>query len=162
MISPKDKAKAPKDSMTLLPCFYFVEVGVEGCGGGGHIFPSLRCHHALIPCYAWGSATTLCPTEWDLGGLWWAMSPPCLPPPHQLPIVASSIVTLYFLELTDLFKPAKVGFQCHDRALSMPYVESSEELIPLLMLLSLAFAAPAASVRPTPLWGRVLTPLGLH
>lgn len=34
MISPKDKAKAPKDSMTLLPCFYFVEVGVEGCGGG--------------------------------------------------------------------------------------------------------------------------------
>ncbi|OXB61601.1 hypothetical protein ASZ78_006289 [Callipepla squamata] len=88
MISPKDKTKAPKDSMTLLPCFYFVE----------------------------------------------------------LPIVASSIVTLYFLELTDLFKPAKVGFQCHDRALSMPYVESSEELIPLLMLLSLAFAAPAASI----------------
>uniref|UniRef100_A0A4W3JRC4 Uncharacterized protein n=1 Tax=Callorhinchus milii TaxID=7868 RepID=A0A4W3JRC4_CALMI len=28
----------------------------------------------------------------------------------------------------------------------MPYVESSEELIPLLMLLSLAFAAPAASI----------------
>ncbi|KAI6072313.1 Lipid phosphate phosphatase-related protein type 3 isoform X1 [Aix galericulata] len=92
MISPKDKAKAPKDSMTLLPCFYFVE----------------------------------------------------------LPIVASSIVTLYFLELTDLFKPAKVGFQCYDRALSMPYVETNEELIPLLMLLSLAFAAPAASVRPGP------------
>lgn len=86
--------------------------------------------------------------------------PPPLPP--QLPIVASSIVTLYFLELTDLFKPAKVGFQCHDRALSMPYVESSEELIPLLMLLSLAFAAPAASVRPTPLRGRVPLPLGLH
>uniref|UniRef100_A0A8C0VDF4 Phospholipid phosphatase-related protein type 3 n=1 Tax=Cyanistes caeruleus TaxID=156563 RepID=A0A8C0VDF4_CYACU len=36
---------------------------------------------------------------------------------------------------TDLFKPAKVGFQCHDRALSMPYVETNEELIPLLMLL---------------------------
>lgn len=69
-------------------------------------------------------------------------------PPPQLPIVASSIVTLYFLELTDLFKPAKVGFQCYDRALSMPYVETNEELIPLLMLLSLAFAAPAASVRP--------------
>lgn len=64
----------------------------------------------------------------------------------QLPIVASSIVSLYFLELTDLFKPAKVGFQCYDRALSMPYVETNEELIPLLMLLSLAFAAPAASV----------------
>lgn len=62
--------------------------------------------------------------------------------------MASSVVTLYFLELTDLFKPAKVGFQCHDRALSMPYVETNEELIPLLMLLSLAFAAPAASVRP--------------
>eukprot|EP00075_Anas_platyrhynchos_P039077 XP_027328330.1 phospholipid phosphatase-related protein type 3 isoform X2 [Anas platyrhynchos] len=64
----------------------------------------------------------------------------------ELPIVASSIVTLYFLELTDLFKPAKVGFQCYDRALSMPYVETNEELIPLLMLLSLAFAAPAASI----------------
>ncbi|KAM6463807.1 phospholipid phosphatase-related protein type 3 [Liasis olivaceus] len=88
MISAKDKATAPKDSMTLLPCFYFVE----------------------------------------------------------LPIVASSIVTLYFLELTDLFRPAKVGFQCYDRALSMPYVESNEEMIPLLMLLSLAFAAPAASI----------------
>ncbi|NXE42963.1 PLPR3 protein, partial [Ptilorrhoa leucosticta] len=70
---------------------------------------------------------------------------PAFPPP-QLPIVASSVVTLYFLELTDLFKPAKVGFQCHDRALSMPYVETNEELIPLLMLLSLAFAAPAASI----------------
>ncbi|NXO02401.1 PLPR3 protein, partial [Rhinopomastus cyanomelas] len=88
MIPAKEKPRAPKDSMTLLPCFYFVE----------------------------------------------------------LPIVASSIVTLYFLELTDLFKPAKVGFQCHDRALSMPYVETNEELIPLLMLLSLAFAAPAASI----------------
>ncbi|XP_053906143.1 phospholipid phosphatase-related protein type 3 [Cuculus canorus] len=88
MISSKEKTRAPKDSMTLLPCFYFVE----------------------------------------------------------LPIVASSIVTLYFLELTDLFKPAKVGFQCYDRALSMPYVETNEELIPLLMLLSLAFAAPAASI----------------
>lgn len=64
----------------------------------------------------------------------------------QLPIVASSVVSLYFLELTDLFKPAKVGFQCYDRTLSMPYVETNEELIPLLMLLSLAFAAPAASV----------------
>lgn len=60
--------------------------------------------------------------------------------------MASSIVSLYFLELTDLFTPAKVGFQCYDRALSMPYVGTNEELIPLLMLLSLAFAAPAASV----------------
>ncbi|KAG8126822.1 hypothetical protein E2320_022083 [Naja naja] len=71
MISAKDKAKAPKDSMTLLPCFYFVE----------------------------------------------------------LPIVASSIVTLYFLELTDLFRPAKVGFQCYDRALSMPYIMVGEGIV---------------------------------
>ncbi|XP_044125506.1 phospholipid phosphatase-related protein type 3 isoform X1 [Bufo gargarizans] len=90
MISPKEKSKVPppKNSMTLLPCFYFVE----------------------------------------------------------LPIVASSIVSLYFLELTDVFRPAQGGFQCHDRSLSMPYVETNEELIPLLMLLSLAFAAPAASI----------------
>lgn len=64
----------------------------------------------------------------------------------QLPIVASSMVSLYFLELTDVLQPAQVGFRCHDRSLSMPYVESGEELIPLLMLLSLAFAGPAASV----------------
>ncbi|XP_007952779.1 phospholipid phosphatase-related protein type 3 [Orycteropus afer afer] len=105
MISAKEKSKTPKDSMTLLPCFYFVE----------------------------------------------------------LPIVASSVVSLYFLELTDLFKPAKVGFQCYDRTLSMPYVETNEELIPLLMLLSLAFAAPAASIMvgegmlyclQSRLWGR--------
>ncbi|EPY82912.1 hypothetical protein CB1_000609008 [Camelus ferus] len=85
------------------------------------------------------------------------------PPSPMLPPVASSIVSLYFLELTDLFKPAKVGFQCYDRTLSMPYVETSEELIPLLMLLSLAFAAPAASIMvgegtlyclQSRLWGR--------
>lgn len=40
MISPKEKSKAPKDSMTLLPCFYFVEVsegppsGPRGSVGG--------------------------------------------------------------------------------------------------------------------------------
>lgn len=82
--------------------------------------------------------------------------------PPQLPIVASSIVALYFLELTDLFKPAKVGFQCYDRSLSMPYVETNEELIPLLMLLSLAFAAPAASVsswcQPQDLGSLAVTP----
>lgn len=64
----------------------------------------------------------------------------------QLPIVASSMVSLYFLELTDLVQPAQVGFRCHDRDLSMPYVDGGDELIPLLMLLSLAFAGPAASV----------------
>ncbi|KAJ7993298.1 hypothetical protein DPEC_G00270980 [Dallia pectoralis] len=85
---PKPKKKPPKDSMTLLPCFYFVE----------------------------------------------------------LPIVATSMVSLYFLELTDLLQPAQVGFRCHDRTLSMPYVDGGDELIPLLMLLSLAFAGPAASI----------------
>uniref|UniRef100_A0A3Q0SJE5 Phospholipid phosphatase-related protein type 3 n=1 Tax=Amphilophus citrinellus TaxID=61819 RepID=A0A3Q0SJE5_AMPCI len=86
--SEKMKKKPPKDSLTLLPCFYFVE----------------------------------------------------------LPIVASSMVSLYFLELTDVVKPAQVGFRCHDRDLSMPYVDGGDELIPLLMLLSLAFAGPAASI----------------
>ncbi|XP_020354240.1 phospholipid phosphatase-related protein type 3 [Oncorhynchus kisutch] len=91
MMTPRDskpKKKPPKDSLTLLPCFYFVE----------------------------------------------------------LPIVASSMVSLYFLELTDLLQPAQVGFRCHDRMLSMPYVDGGDELIPLLMLLSLAFAGPAASI----------------
>ncbi|XP_055015403.1 phospholipid phosphatase-related protein type 3-like [Boleophthalmus pectinirostris] len=90
MVSPKHKPKKkpPKDSMTLLPCFYFVE----------------------------------------------------------LPIVLSSLVSLYFLELTDVLSPAMVGFRCYDRDLSMPYVEAGDELIPLLMLLSLAFAGPAASI----------------
>ncbi|AWP10415.1 putative lipid phosphate phosphatase-related protein type 3-like [Scophthalmus maximus] len=82
------KKKPPKDSLTLLPCFYFVE----------------------------------------------------------LPIVASSMVSLYFLELTDVVQPAQVGFRCHDRELSLPYVDGGDELIPLLMLLSLAFAGPAASI----------------
>lgn len=141
MIPPKEKARVPKDSMTLLPCFYFVEVGVGWVGSGG------GCAGGSVP----GPGTAgrvLCPV---LVGLCGAITPGvCWSPlsPPQLPIVASSVVTLYFLELTDLFKPAKVGFQCHDRALSMPYVETNEELIPLLMLLSLAFAAPAASVRP--------------
>lgn len=40
MIPPKEKARAPKDSMTLLPCFYFVEVGVGWVGvGGGALLP---------------------------------------------------------------------------------------------------------------------------
>src|SRR4029434_6414830 len=46
----------------------------------------------------------------------------------------------------DSVAPAQVGFRCHDRTLNMPYVDSGDELIPLLMLLSLAFAGPAASV----------------
>ncbi|KAM9468697.1 phospholipid phosphatase-related protein type 3a [Clarias gariepinus] len=89
-MSPKDSKpkKPPKDSMTLLPCFYFVE----------------------------------------------------------LPIVASSMISLYFLELTDVLQPVKSGFRCYDQSLSKPYVETGDELIPLLMLLSLAFAGPAASI----------------
>lgn len=74
--------------------------------------------------------------------------------PVQLPIVLSSLVSLYFLELTDVLSPAIVGFRCNDRDLSMPYVEAGDELIPLLMLLSLAFAGPAASVSVTPQQGR--------
>nr|XP_046174914.1 phospholipid phosphatase-related protein type 3-like [Oncorhynchus gorbuscha] len=90
MSSPKAKTKKkpPKDSMTLLPCFYFIE----------------------------------------------------------LPIVLSSLVSLYFMELTDLLSPATPGFHCYDRGLSLPYQETGDELIPLLMLLSLAFAGPAASI----------------
>ena len=48
-----------------------------------------------------------------------------------------------------MLSPAVVGFRCNDRDLSMPYVEAGDELIPLLMLLSLAFAGPAASVSVT-------------
>ncbi|XP_051867697.1 phospholipid phosphatase-related protein type 4-like isoform X1 [Pristis pectinata] len=84
----RQKARLTKESVTLLPCFYFVE----------------------------------------------------------LPILASSIVSLYFLELTDVFKPVRSGFNCHDRTLSMPYIEPSQEIIPFLMLLSLAFAGPAAMI----------------
>nr|XP_046180300.1 phospholipid phosphatase-related protein type 3-like [Oncorhynchus gorbuscha] len=90
MSSPKAKTKKKpsKDRMTLLPCFYFIE----------------------------------------------------------LPIVLSSLVSLYFMELTDLLSPATPGFHCYDRDLSLPYLETGDELIPLLMLLSLAFAGPAASI----------------
>ncbi|XP_078075564.1 phospholipid phosphatase-related protein type 4 isoform X1 [Mustelus asterias] len=84
----RQKGRLTKDSVTLLPCFYFVE----------------------------------------------------------LPILASSIVSLYFLELTDVFKPVRSGFNCHDRTLSMPYIEPTQEVIPFLMLLSLAFAGPAAMI----------------
>uniref|UniRef100_A0A8C6UCC6 Phospholipid phosphatase-related protein type 3 n=1 Tax=Neogobius melanostomus TaxID=47308 RepID=A0A8C6UCC6_9GOBI len=59
-----------------------------------------------------------------------------------LPILVSFVVSLYFLEWTDIFKPAKSGFTCHDRSLSLPYIEPTHEVIPLLMLLSLAFAGP--------------------
>lgn len=72
-----------------------------------------------------------------------------LPPRRrrQLPILVSSVVSLYFLEWTDVFKPVKSGFNCHDRSLSLPYIDPNHEVIPLLMLLSLAFAGPAITVR---------------
>nr|XP_033772487.1 phospholipid phosphatase-related protein type 4 isoform X2 [Geotrypetes seraphini] len=84
----RQKHRMTKDSVTLLPCFYFVE----------------------------------------------------------LPILASSVVSLYFLELTDIFKPVHSGFSCYDRSLSMPYIDPAQESIPFLMLLSLAFAGPAATI----------------
>ncbi|XP_056460065.1 phospholipid phosphatase-related protein type 3 [Gadus chalcogrammus] len=75
---------APKDGLTLLPCFYFVE----------------------------------------------------------LPIVVSSMLSLYLLEL----QPAQGGYRCHQPSLSLPYVGPGTEAVPLLMLLSLAFAGPAATI----------------
>ncbi|XP_065411683.1 phospholipid phosphatase-related protein type 4 isoform X2 [Chrysemys picta bellii] len=84
----RQKGKVTKDSVTLLPCFYFVE----------------------------------------------------------LPILASSVVSLYFLELTDVFKPVHSGFSCYDRSLSMPYIEPTQEAVPFLMLLSLTFAGPAITI----------------
>ncbi|XP_068438465.1 phospholipid phosphatase-related protein type 4 [Clinocottus analis] len=87
-MSAREKGTLTKDSVSLLPCFYFVE----------------------------------------------------------LPILVSSVVSLYFLEWTDVFKPAKSGFSCHDRSLSLPYIDPNREVIPLLMLLSLAFAGPAITI----------------
>ncbi|KAG6920520.1 phospholipid phosphatase related 4, partial [Chelydra serpentina] len=66
--------------------------------------------------------------------------------PSQLPILASSVISLYFLELTDVFKPVHSGFSCYDRSLSMPYIEPTQEAVPFLMLLSLTFAGPAITV----------------
>ncbi|KAK1210310.1 PLPR4 phosphatase, partial [Pygoscelis papua] len=84
----RQKGKVTKDSVTLLPCFYFVE----------------------------------------------------------LPILASSVVSLYFLELTDVFKPVHSGFNCYDKSLSMPYIEPAQESVPFLMLLSLVFAGPSITI----------------
>ncbi|XP_035984484.1 phospholipid phosphatase-related protein type 4 isoform X5 [Fundulus heteroclitus] len=87
-MSVREKGVLTKDSVSLLPCFYFVE----------------------------------------------------------LPILVSSIVSLYFLEWTDVFKPVKSGYNCHDRSLSLPYIDPNHEVIPFLMLLSLAFAGPAITI----------------
>ncbi|XP_037537433.1 2-lysophosphatidate phosphatase PLPPR4 [Nematolebias whitei] len=80
--------KETKDSVTLLPCFYFVE----------------------------------------------------------LPILATSVVSLYFLELTDIFQPVHSGYSCNDRSLSLPYILPRQEVCPLPLLFSLAFAAPTVTI----------------
>ncbi|KAM6900455.1 phospholipid phosphatase-related protein type 4 [Xenentodon cancila] len=64
----------------------------------------------------------------------------------KLPILVSSMVSLYFIEWTDVFKPVKSGYNCHDRSLSLPYIDSNHEVVPMLMLLSLAFAGPAITI----------------
>ena len=64
----------------------------------------------------------------------------------QLPILASSVVSLYFLELTDVFQPVHSGYSCNDRSLSLPYILPRQEVCPLPLLFSLAFAAPTATV----------------
>ncbi|TNN36291.1 Phospholipid phosphatase-related protein type 4 [Liparis tanakae] len=63
-----------------------------------------------------------------------------------LPILVSSVVSLYLLEVTEVFRPSPSGFVCHDRSLSLPYVEPHREVVPLLVLLSLAFAGPAVTI----------------
>uniref|UniRef100_A0A3Q4AS97 Phosphatidic acid phosphatase type 2/haloperoxidase domain-containing protein n=1 Tax=Mola mola TaxID=94237 RepID=A0A3Q4AS97_MOLML len=55
-------------------------------------------------------------------------------------------VTVKYPNWTDVFKPAKSGFNCHDRSLSLPYIDPSHEVVPIQMLLSLAFAGPAITV----------------
>ncbi|XP_046702015.1 LOW QUALITY PROTEIN: phospholipid phosphatase-related protein type 4 [Silurus meridionalis] len=82
------KEKTTKDSLSLLPCFYFVE----------------------------------------------------------LPILVSSVASLYFLEWTDIFKPVHWGFSCFDRSLSLPYIEPTHEIIPFLMLFILTIGAPAVTI----------------
>lgn len=68
----------------------------------------------------------------------------------QLPILASSVVSLYFLELTDIFQPVHSGYSCNDRSLSLPYILPRQEVCPLPLLFSLAFAAPTATVSKPP------------
>lgn len=84
-----------------------------------------------------------------LGGLWGRGQSSAVPPP-QLPILASSVVSLYFLELTDIFQPVHSGYSCSDRSLSLPYILPRQEVCPLPLLFSLAFAAPTATVSPPP------------
>lgn len=82
------RGRETKDSVSLLPCFYFVE----------------------------------------------------------LPILASSVVSLYFLELTDIFEPVHSGYSCSDRSLSLPYIQPKQEVCSLPLLFSLAFAGPTVTI----------------
>ncbi|XP_028973014.2 phospholipid phosphatase-related protein type 4 isoform X2 [Esox lucius] len=45
-----------------------------------------------------------------------------------------------------MFKPVRSGYSCNDRSLSMPYIEPTQEVIPFIMLFSLAFAGPTATI----------------
>nr|XP_057918533.1 phospholipid phosphatase-related protein type 4-like [Doryrhamphus excisus] len=88
-MSSKERLKFGKeDSVTLLPCFYFVE----------------------------------------------------------LPILALSVISLYFLELTDIFQPVHSGYSCNDKSLSLPYIIPQQEVCPLPLLFSLVFAIPVATI----------------
>ncbi|XP_068605022.1 phospholipid phosphatase-related protein type 4 [Brachionichthys hirsutus] len=64
----------------------------------------------------------------------------------ELPILASSVVSLYFLELTDIFQAVHSGYSCNDRTLSLPYIMPRQEVCPLALLFSLAFAVPTATI----------------
>ncbi|KAA8587850.1 hypothetical protein FQN60_016712, partial [Etheostoma spectabile] len=48
---------------------------------------------------------------------------------RNLPILASSVVSLYFLELTDIFQPVHSGYSCNDRSLSLPYILPRQEIL---------------------------------
>ncbi|XP_061746207.1 phospholipid phosphatase-related protein type 4-like [Nerophis ophidion] len=88
-MSSKERVKLGKeDSVTLLPCFYFVEI----------------------------------------------------------PILALAIISLYFLEQTDLFQPVHSGYSCSDKSLSLPYNLHQQEVCPLPLLFSLVFAIPTATI----------------
>uniref|UniRef100_A0A7N6C351 Phospholipid phosphatase-related protein type 3 n=1 Tax=Anabas testudineus TaxID=64144 RepID=A0A7N6C351_ANATE len=46
----------------------------------------------------------------------------------------------------DLFQPVHSGYSCNDRSLSLPYILPRQEVCPLPLLFSLAFAAPAVTI----------------
>ncbi|XP_061152045.1 phospholipid phosphatase-related protein type 4-like [Syngnathus typhle] len=64
----------------------------------------------------------------------------------ELPILALSVISLYFLEVTDIFQPVHSGYSCNDKSLSLPYIIPQKEVCPLPLLYSLAFAIPTATI----------------